>query len=170
MNNKIILAALIIMIILNGAALFMLFNKKDCSRSGKPSKTEMKGSLEEDLNLNEEQATTFKALQNDHFEGMKMLNKELHETKQSIMASLASNEMSDSALQIELNHIGDLHVEMERNIYEHFRQLKQICNDEQIQLYNDFIMRVSERIKGPEHGPPPHGPGHGPGPPPHRPH
>ncbi len=168
-NNKFLGYAVIGLAILNIALLvFIWFGSNHKERKG-PHKGGMIF-LEQELKLTPEQKTKLEQLREEHFQNMERLTQSSRKTRRELH-NLWSEEASQAEVKSLTEEIGDLQSQIERETFNHFAKIRQVCNEDQAEIFDSLIkdvLRQGER-RGPKPGglPPKNGrPG---GPPPHRP-
>lgn len=107
--------------------------------------------LTEKLGLSESQRNQLEVLRQEHFRRMEPLRRQSHESRDrlhSLWSGGGTQEQVDS-LSAE---IGSLQAQIERNTFQHFSEIRAICNAEQKKIFDQIIkdiLRQGERQEGP---------------------
>ncbi len=150
---------LIVLALLNVGLLGLIWVKSE--KTPKPAKENYekqdkrhnrKGSLEKDLNFNEDQVEKMQALKRTHKNKLYTLMRELkhHETQLFRKYNSVTDREIDSIALI----TGKIRSEIERMNIRHFKEMRTICEtDEQRQKFDTLISKVGRRM---HKGWPPH--------------
>ncbi|MBU1100237.1 MAG: periplasmic heavy metal sensor [Bacteroidetes bacterium] len=110
------------------------------------------GLFERELDLNEEQLKEFRIIRDKHFASTRVLVDDQREWKRIILEEAfrfnSDNNLADSLS----NLIGENQSELEIAIYNHFLEMKALCNDAQKEKLAKLILEMAESG---EQGPPP---------------
>ncbi|MEI6508618.1 MAG: hypothetical protein WCO54_09025, partial [Bacteroidota bacterium] len=105
----------------------------------------------EKLHFNEEQIQAFDTLRKEHFEEMQGLRKQIYESKEDLYNQIKSDRVDTTIMFASIANIGRFEEKAERITMEHFRKVRQLCNDEQKQQFDLVISDVIKRIMLPPH-------------------
>ena len=153
---RLLFIAVILLLVLN---LFLLsisfFGEPKNGQKGKPGdERHAEQMLIERLNFSEEQGNTFRALKAQHKNKVQPLNLELSENQRALFELLKSDSMDieekkrlNQLISENTSKINELHLN-------HFQDLKNLGNEKQKVLFNEFISEMSKRFMTPQ-GPPP---------------
>lgn len=164
-RNKRLRWTVILLIVMNVVSLIVLW----IGHTGRPDKGNGPGGggqfLEQRLSLSPEQTAKLQALRQSHFDRMNTLKREFHDSRKELHALWKSE---NSAAQADglAEKIGDLQAGIELEIFTHFSDIRALCNEEQIQVFDSIIeevLRGGEERNGPKGNLPPPGQGPGPG-------
>lgn len=154
------------MLLLNLALLLTLLLGQKEGRQAGPSPY-----LEETLNFDQHQRQEFQELRTAHHQKMRALNEQVRALKDQLFENLAIENAPVDSLTKE---IGQRVAEIDKITFEHFSQVRELCNEEQKQIFDEKILSVIKqgRPDGPGAGRPPRGerggpPHQMPPPPPH---
>ncbi|WP_341227053.1 hypothetical protein [uncultured Arcticibacterium sp.] len=138
-----------------GLLLYLLFGN-----TAKKPMLERKPLLEAMLNFDEEQSIQFEALKNAHHEIITDNNKKIKVLKNRLFTDIENDEENDAAATAQ--RIGELTATIDLETRKHFKEVREICNEEQKQKFDDFLKEVlagnrpMNAPNGGEHpGPPP---------------
>jgi len=157
-KNKLAFWAIVILIILNITTLSLVL-----LRGGPPRPEErfMRGPedapppdalmfLEKELNFSREQAEQLKLLRETHFKGSKELLDSIHLLKKEILSELR-NEISDpEKIKSPASEIGKLQTEFELMIFNHFAEIKNVCDKEQKIKFANLIDEIIKKNIAPK--------------------
>lgn len=166
-KNKFLAWVIIILIVLNAATLGTLWFQRSRvpgpvhEYPGKlPDDRKGPGNfLEKELGLSEEQAKQFDSLREQHRTEADKLLKEMQDSREELFTQIKSDSPDMSKVEELENKIGQKTTELEKATFEHFKQLRAICNDEQKKKFDEIIVDAMKQA-GPKGGPggPPNGP------------
>lgn len=138
-NNKILIAVIFVLVILNIVSLSFIWNGKDHDRGDHhPPKVEKY--LGRRLNLNDEQIKVFKKSRREHFKNTAVLMEDIAKIR-SQLAGKIEEEASDSLL----NLIASNYRKLEKLNHEHFRRLRSVCNDEQKIKFDSMLFDLARK-------------------------
>lgn len=180
-KNKFLAWVIIILIVLNVVTLGALWLQKSRGPVHEypgrmPEDKKGPGKfLEQELDLNEEQSKKFAELREQHRTTADGLLKEMRDAREELFEQVKSDNPDMAKVEELENTIGQKTTELEKATFEHFKQLRAICTDEQ-KVKFDEVIGDAMKMAGPKGGPggppegQPNGPGKGPrgGPPPRR--
>ena len=121
------------------------------------------GFIIEELDFDEGQAAAFLLLKNDHKELMKEHMDEKKMLKEELF-SLIGTDADEPLIDSLSDEIGILESEMSASVYDHFSDVRQLCNADQQVIFDELIGEITKKFigpPGPPMGPPPPG-GHPP--------
>jgi protein CpxP len=110
------------------------------------------------LGLDDEQQKVFEELRNEHFTQMSNLREEIKSEKSELYDLLKNPQIDTNATYKHFASIMSKEERLERITFEHFRKLRNVCNDEQKQHFDVIIDKVLNMVM---HGPKPAQPHHG---------
>ncbi len=102
-------------------------------------------SMVEELNFNEEQQETYNALRSKHFDKMKSYSKRISELKKEIYSNVGEQEISETFLDSVVDLIALEEKNKDLEMYRHFRDVREICNDKQKAQLSKIIKDAIER-------------------------
>jgi polyhydroxyalkanoate synthesis regulator phasin len=117
-----------------------------------------------EVGLNAEQQKAYQELIRQHQEKVKALNEQLHFAKDSFFDMLSDSTVSATNINAASATIGKLEAEIDLLTFEHFKQLRKLCNaDQKVKLDNSIkqVLRMMAPPGGgrPQGPPPPRGEG-----------
>lgn len=121
--------------------------------------------LEQKLELSTEQTQQLKELRKDHFDRMTSLREEFQEARKGLH-DLWKVENGTAKAEGQAEKVGDIQADIELEVFTHFSDIREICDDKQKAVLDSIIedvLRGGERRGGPDGNRPPRGKGPGPG-------
>ncbi|GEM_PF-870555 len=146
---------LLFLIIVNA---FFLYNYLGIAKSEDTLKERKPPSnfLVKQLDFDESQRETFRALNRKHHRRMRGISDEIRQLKDVFF-----NGLSDASLTIDVDSLavlmGELEAKKELEVYHHFKQVQELCNTEQQKKFSKIIKDALK--KGPRDLEPPRGNG-----------
>lgn len=108
-------------------------------------------SMVEELNFNQKQQDAYNKMRREHFDKMKSYSKRIGELKEEIYSNNGENEISEVFLDSVIDLIAIEEKNKDLEMYKHFRDVREICNNEQktklSKIINDAIKRHGKRGK-----------------------
>ncbi|MBN1633978.1 MAG: periplasmic heavy metal sensor [Ignavibacteria bacterium] len=108
-----------------------------------------------ELQFDEEQMSKFNEFRSGHQNEMKNLVEKINEKKKQILSEISVPESDTEKVGILFSEIGQYQTSIEKEIFNHFRKIKMICNDEQKQKLEKILKDISEPKIPPHPVPPP---------------
>jgi periplasmic protein CpxP/Spy len=107
-----------------------------------------------EVGFNDTQIAKYEELIDVHRAGMRELEKKGREIRENYFKLMASDTL-DRKIKEELEvAIGETQKNIEMITFDHFKQVRVLCNDEQKKKFDNVITEVIQHMRGP-HGPPP---------------
>lgn len=103
------------------------------------------------LKLDEQQQTVFEELRFEHRSGMIRKQDSIRTLHQEMFNHLKSDTPNATAADSIATIISLRKKELDMFTFHHFRQLREICNAEQKQLFDKFINEIQQAITSPPH-------------------
>lgn len=111
-----------------------------------------RGALVQDLQFDSVQAMRFDSLRQQHFTIMKGLNEQMRKLKDRLFEGLKTPGVSGDSIT---GAIGQQQAKIDLQTYEHFKQVRLLCNDKQKERFDHLIKDITRRLAPP---PPPRKP------------
>jgi len=162
-KNKMLFWLVTLLVLLNAATLASLWHRKPPMLPARSYKTpNSQDIMKERLRLSDEQALRFEQIREEHFMRTRPLQEDMHKIRLDLLDAILAPEPNQAKTQNLLTELGNKTSQFEENLYKHFQELKNACNESQAKelkfMLTDLI--ESTRPRSPRHGPPPeHGPG-----------
>jgi hypothetical protein len=136
---------------------YLVFGKQSAR---KPSQRQSRGEafsnyVIKEVNFSEEQAATFKQMMTEHIERMRPIMMEVRKAKDGMFSYMRQPVTpSDSVLQILADNIAQKQKMQELQSFSHFRQVRELCTEEQKPRFDSVIRKMINRSfgRGPDHG------------------
>ena len=114
-------------------------------RQGSPQ-FRMQHFIERELNLSEDQKQAFRELRRDHFMETRNINRDIRMHRRALFNTL-QNETADAGKVDSLTQaLGEAQKAMENAIYDHFSELRSICDEQQKEQFDRITERVMLRL------------------------
>lgn len=115
------------------------------------------------LGFDEAQTEAFEALRKEHFDTIQKLREQIRSEKEEMYSGLKTKGNENDAYA-HLAKVIAYEEQAEKITFEHFRKVRELCDEEQKQHFDAIITQIIKMV-GVNTPPPPHAPNHG-GPPP----
>ena len=112
--------------------------------------------ITKELNFDENQMAQFDLLFQPHDAKMRALGREKKELKDGLFKLMFQEDVPQTAIDSILAEIGQNEQERDAQVFNHFREVRKICNESQRKKFEKIVIGALHR----------NGPGPGPGPPP----
>lgn len=165
-RNRLLKWSIIILFILNLALLASIWyprlipaKKKtlEPTKLGKQNRIEtserLVGFLKKELNLSREQVDKFRQLLKEHSQKMDQLERQIDNLKKEIMDHLLESKPDTTEMEKLANKIGQKISEHEKQGFNHFLDVMELCNSDQKQKYRTLLRDIIYRVY-PQEGPP----------------
>ena len=114
-----------------------------------------KGKLGRELGFSDTQNAQFERLRDGH-KAQAMAIRDLMKKEKDTMFAMVSTASTDDSLWVfHAERIGALHIELETITFGHFRDIRQLCDDEQKPKFDAIIQEVSRHLERKGHPGPP---------------
>src|ERR1051325_3235733 len=131
-RSKGLFLIIIVLLISNLALVAYLVFGRSQGRKPPPPREDFSNYVKKELNFSDEQAAKFQQLITVHFEKLKPIMAEVRKAKDSMFNLMRKPAMpSDSVLQKAAENIAQKQKLQELQSFNHFRQVRELCNDEQ---------------------------------------
>jgi Spy/CpxP family protein refolding chaperone len=143
-RNKWFLALLGVLLLGNIALLlsFFVFGERQPS---KPPKTEERGYLARELNLDATQEKQFKEMKEKFFRDMEPVWEDVRKTKDSFYRQVNNSTLSDAEIAEWTSRIAAKNRVSDEMMFRHFRELRNYCTPEQQAKYDTLVPRMMTR-------------------------
>lgn len=155
-NNKTANLLITILIILNVSLMVFIFVQYDMWKTAvkkNESKQERTSHImKESLNLSESQQNLFRESGQAYFEQMKKISPEIKKLKRNLYEEIFEINPNKDKINEILEELSVQHKELEIAKFEHFQELKEICNPEQEEKLKEVIKSMIDRMEIRHHG------------------
>lgn len=160
-RSKILVLIIIALLVSNLTLLgFMFFGKKSGKKPPERGKS-FSDFFEKRIGFTPEQSAKFHQLRDQHLENLKPFLKEVRKAKDSLFKIMRMPQIPDSILEKAADNLAQKEKAQELQSFNHFRQVRELCTDEQKPRFDSLISIIINRsfARPPGHqGPPPQGP------------
>lgn len=105
--------------------------------------------LKKKLNLTDEQLQKFRDLRENHFEETKEIGNEIHNLKRELSEEVFKETYNQEEVEKIIERIGQFEMQMEKEKFKHFLELKSICTPEQQQKFREIFKEIMPQRKEP---------------------
>lgn len=159
-KDKLLMGIILLLVLLNSATLIIMWVNKPPFPPHHPPQHEPPGKIIiERLKLDEHQQKEFEKLKKEHHSQMVKLDEQSRELHQNYFTLLEKETINDSIVDSYEKQLASITEQKEEITFNHFRDLKNICKGNQIQLFNDFVGELGKLLSIPP-PPKPSGPPH----------
>lgn len=158
-KNKGLILIIAVLLISNLALVgYLVFSKqKDPknTRSGGDRGKAFSEYIIKEVNFSDDQAASFKQMMTDHFEKMRPIMLEVRKAKDSMFGYMRQPAPpADSVLQKLADNIAEKQKLQELQSFNHFRQVRDLCTEEQKPKFDSVIRKMINRSfgRGPDRG------------------
>jgi len=135
-KNKWIFFLIIVLLISNVVLAFFLFASNNADKKKKRESPAM--AVYKEIGLDSIQIDTFKARKDSFFKHMKPLWSEIRMLKDSLYKDMSLN-ANDSTIVSITQQIADKSMEADRKMYQHFVEIRSLCNADQQVRFDTII-------------------------------
>jgi Spy/CpxP family protein refolding chaperone len=149
--------SVILLLVLNAVTLFILFHMHLRNGHG-PHGEDGKGPADyivKQLKLDEQQQHQFEDLKDQHHALTHDAEKEDERLHDLYFSMLKSDAPDKNKVDSVANLIGEQRKKLATATFDHFRQLRAICHDDQKKLFDNTIDEIARMVTGHPDGPPP---------------
>jgi hypothetical protein len=158
-NYSILKWSVVVLAVLNIVLmLFMWMGPRGRHRGLPPHRGEggPKEMIIHELGFNETQIKKYEELVEQHRSGMRNFDKKGREIRENYFKLMTSDSLDYKAKENFETAIAENQKSIEAFTFDHFRQVRVLCNEEQKKKFDKMIGEIMMHMRGP-HGPPPHG-------------
>lgn len=161
-NNRWLSVITLLLLIANMVTLALLWTDKTGHHKIMESPPPVGPAVEfitRELKLDSAQQAAFARLREDHRAGQDRIRDSISIVKDELFGLLKQVNVTDSAMLVYSNKIGQFEQQRDLATFKHFQKLRAICNKEQQNKFDNIIQEVLRRMAGPKGppGPPPPG-------------
>jgi Spy/CpxP family protein refolding chaperone len=124
----------------------------------RPGEGGPKNMIIHELEFNETQVKKFEELVEQHRSGMRDLEKKGRDVRENYFKLMASDSLDYKAKENFEAAIAENQKNIEAFTFDHFRQVRVLCNDKQKKKFDKMIGEIMQHMRGPHGPPPPHPP------------
>jgi len=144
-KNKMLFWCVIILVIVNAVTLTAFWFGRPGLRRGPIGRgADGQSLMNERLGLSKEQAEQFEQIRNEHFMRTRPLQDDAFKIRMHLLDELFAPEPDDAKMQELLTELGDKQTQFDKYLFQHFKEMKAACNDDQI---GELKMMLRELIE-----------------------
>jgi Spy/CpxP family protein refolding chaperone len=102
--------------------------------------------IERELNLSEDQKQAFRELRRDHFKETQNISRDIRMYRSALFDQLQEGDGNTQKADSLTQALGKAQEAMEKAIYEHFAELRSICDEKQKEKFDRITERVMLRL------------------------
>ncbi len=159
-NYNILKWSVIALAVLNIVLMVFMWMGPRGRHHGPPSHGGPRDMIIQELGFNDTQVNKFEELIQQHRSGMRDLDEKGREIRNNYFKLMASDSLDYKAKEGFEAAIAENQSNIEAITFDHFRQVRVLCTDEQKKKFDKMIGEIMMHMRGP-HGPPPPPPPHG---------
>ena len=140
-TNKLLVFSTIALLIINIVLVYFLWNNKH--KSPRKERGGERGDwVVNELKLDDQQKAEHKKLKDAHFANIKPVFDSISASRRQLYQLLKEATPNDSLVDHYTRLIGEQHTRISKYTFEHFRQLRAICNPEQQVKLDSVVQRI----------------------------
>ena len=146
-KSRIFTIVILLLLIANIATLTFFWWQKDKNKL--PPNPNKNGGpfafLVKELALDSNQQAAYKELRDQHQQSMNSFRKESRDAKDSLFNLLKTSTTNDALVQETLKNIGEKEIAIQQHVFEHFKKVRALCNEEQKKKF-DLVIKEAMRM------------------------
>ncbi len=148
-KNKMLFWCVIILVVLNVATLSSFWMKKTAAALPKHPDGQRDGQkiMVEKLQLSDQQAQEFEQIRNEHFMRTRRLQDDMHKIRLDLLEETFALEPDDLLIDELLSELDDMQNQFEKNLFQHFQELKDACNEQQREELQFMLRNLIESTR-----------------------
>ncbi len=149
-KNKIMGAAIIVLLLVNAGLLIFFFCCKGENRGHKPGngrEAMAKVFLKKDIGFSEAQLQQYDSLSKQHRESVKVFFEEMRSNKEKSFKDLGANGFSDSIIDLTATQASAKQKEMDIKMFQHFKSIRALCTNEQLPRFDSLFYKMVTKRK-----------------------
>jgi uncharacterized protein YpuA (DUF1002 family) len=140
-SNKILIIVIALLLLANIIMLALLFNNK---KNDVPDdrKNAMRNYLKTELGFSDAQMVAFDTVKSRHRAQVKLKYDEIRQRKQNNLKKIGINNFSDSSINAAAAYAASEQENMERNMLEHLKEIRNLCTATQREIFDTGFYKV----------------------------
>jgi Spy/CpxP family protein refolding chaperone len=171
-KSKFLFWCVVILAIVNAVTLTSFWMKGPLDRDIRGSGGEVDGGriMEQRLGLTQQQSEIFEQIRTEHFGRVRPLQGQMHKIRLDLLNEIFSEDPDRARISGLLDALEQMQAQFDRNLFDHFEQLKDACSEDQVEELKIMLRNLLESTRpteGKARRPAKHGemrPGHRPPP------
>ena len=149
-KNKSLVSIIIFLLITNIAMLvfFLVLNKPPQKEARGHDQNGMAGMLQKEVGFSKDQIDTYLALRKDQMDSIHTLFDQLRKSKMDFYNMIYSSQVADSSLNKAADVIAERQKNLDLQMFDHFKKVRNICTPDQLQKFDSTIKKVLIRMTG----------------------
>ena len=150
-KTKVFLVIITILLIANIGMLSFILMRKDFDRQGggrMERKEIVTNFLKKDIGFTEQQIIQFDTLSNLNNQKISTLFKDNRNSKTEQLKQLATNNFSDSAINLEIEKMAESQKLIETAMINHIKSIRAICTPDQLPKFDSLFIKIFNRRGG----------------------
>ena len=144
-SNKILVAAVVLLLLINIALVVFMFNGKNRGDEKKPAKTEPFEMMVKELGMSEQQQKDYKQQKEEHLKNIKPLFDSVRNAKAAFYALIKEENVSDSIVNIYSKRITENQATIDKLTFAHFKRVRTLFTPEQQPKFDTFVQKMMQR-------------------------
>lgn len=148
-SNKILAIAVVVLLLSNIALIAFLLKDKNGKSGGRPGGRDPFAMMVEELKMTDRQQKDYKQMREQHFQKVKPLFDSMRAAKSALYSLIKQEDskLSDSLLTVYTGKIASRQAELDRLMFDHFRNVRKIFTAEQQPKFDSLVQRMMQRGK-----------------------
>lgn len=148
-SNKILAIAVVVLLLSNIALIAFLLKDKGGKSGGRSGGRDPFTMMVEELKMTDQQQTEYKQMRDQHFQKVKPLFDSMRAAKSAFYSLIREEDakLSDSLLTVYTGNIAARQAELDRFMFDHFRNVRKIFTAEQQPKFDSLVQRMMQRGK-----------------------
>ncbi len=147
-KNKSLVSIIIFLLITNIAMLvfFLVLNKPPQKVVRARDQNGMSGMLQKEVGFSKDQIDTYLSLRKSQMDTIHVLFDDLRKSKMDFYDLIYTSQISDSSLNKAADIIAERQKSLDLYMFNHFKQVRNICTPDQLQKFDSTIKKVLIRM------------------------
>lgn len=146
-RNILLTVFLLFLMIMNGVLLYLVL-KKPNERRRPPREL-----IANQLNFNEIQTQEFQKIEREHHRKMRSIDGGIRASRDYLFSNISNSGFSEQKRDSVIQVIANFQMEKEKELFTNFKQIENLCNEEQKMKLEMIVSKALRRGPGPK-GPP----------------
>jgi protein CpxP len=149
-KNKSLVSIIVFLLITNIAMVifFLVLNKPAQRNSRGKDQNGMSGMLQKEVGFSNDQLNTYQSLRKAQLDSVHILFDEVRKAKIDFYNLLYTSNVPDSTLGMAADQIAVKQKTLDLHMFNHFKMVRSICTQDQLQKFDTTIKRVIVRMTG----------------------
>lgn len=144
-TNKILVAAVVLLLIANIALVAFMVMGKDKGRDKRNGKGDPSEMMAKELGMTEQQKKDHKTLKEEHFKNIKPYIDSFRAARTAFYALIKDSSVTDSTVNIYSQRLSERQSAIDKLNFFHFRKLRNLFTAEQQPRFDEFVQKMMQR-------------------------